>query len=179
MTQLVIALALVSAVVTAVALIIVGLGITLVIGMRTGNPRILRTVRNFNKAVTNPRQLRIAGKRGAQMSILFHRGRISGREYATPIGATATADGGFVVALPYGPGTDWLRNLRAADSAVLRTDGFDYRVDQPQIVSIESTPLATEQAAARRLFGVTSALRLRAVRVPPPAERGGAARLVE
>lgn len=165
MTGLVVALA----VAGAVALVVVGLGTTVIIGMRTGSSGMRRAMKTFNKVVTNPLQLRIAGKPGAQMSILYHRGRVSGREYATPIGAVPMAGGGFVVALPYGPGTDWLRNLRAAGSAVLRSDGFDFHVDQPQVVPIESTLFASDQAVTMRLFGVASAVRLHAARVAATA----------
>ncbi|MGZ4612806.1 MAG: hypothetical protein ACXV1K_06490 [Kineosporiaceae bacterium] len=51
--------------------------------------------------------MRTAGSPGAYASVVRHVGRTSGRRYETPVVPVAT-DGGFVVPLPYGPGTDWL-----------------------------------------------------------------------
>ena len=48
--------------------------------------------------------------------LLRHVGRASGKPYETPIMAFRTREG-FVIALTYGPGTDWQRNLEAAGAA--------------------------------------------------------------
>ncbi|RPF19928.1 nitroreductase family deazaflavin-dependent oxidoreductase [Myceligenerans xiligouense] len=137
----------------------------LVVGIRTQNPRILGVVRRFNRSVTNRAQLRTAGKKGAAMGLLHHRGRTSGRAYVTPIGPSPEP-GGFAVVLPYGPDTDWLRNLRAAGSGVLRFDGRTYRVDRPEVVPIGETVLVEREAATIRFFKVENALRLRATEFP-------------
>lgn len=141
------------------------------IGIRTQNPRLLGVVRRFNRSVTNRAQLRIAGKKGATMGLLHHRGRTSGREYVTPIGPSPEP-GGFAVVLPYGPGTDWLRNLRAAGSGVLEFDGRTYRVDHPEVVPIGETVLAEREATTIRVFKVEHALRLRAAELDD-ADGGG------
>jgi hypothetical protein len=141
---------------------LVAVGLTLLlIGIRTQNPRILGGVRRFNRATFNRAQLRMAGKEGATMGLLHHRGRSSGREYVTPLGPSAEP-GGFAVALPYGAGTDWLRNLHAAGSGVLVFDGRTYRVDNPEVVPIGETVLAEREASTIRVFNLQHALRLRA-----------------
>ena len=45
--------------------------------------------------------------------VIRHRGRKSGRAFATPVALAATRDG-FVVPLPWGDRTDWCRNVFAA-----------------------------------------------------------------
>ena len=148
------------AVLGALLLAALGLFLTLVLGMRTGNRTVLDAVRKMNRAVTNPRQMKTAGQPGSWASVIRHRGRRSGREYETPIGARETGDG-FVVSLPYGPGTDWVRNIMAAGSAVLVYDGREYIVDQPEVVPVETTRIIEDEPSTVKIFGVRSALQLR------------------
>lgn len=54
--------------------------------------------------------------------VVRHRGRRSGRVYETPVNVFPTADG-FVIALTYGTGTDWLKNVLAAGGCELQTRG--------------------------------------------------------
>ena len=93
-----------------------------VVGMRTKSPAVVDRVRRFNRAVTNPRVLRSAGTPGASAAVVRHVGRISGRSYETPVGPFAVGDD-FVIALPYGPGADWVRNVVASGSATLVHEG--------------------------------------------------------
>ena len=131
-------------------------------GMRSKSPPVLNAVRRFNRSVSNPRQMATAGAPGAYASVIRHVGRTSGREYETPIGATATEDG-FVVALPYGAGADWLKNLLASGSATIVNEGSTYRVDQPEVVAmaeaIDDFPLKEQRML--RVFGVDKSLRVR------------------
>lgn len=53
------------------------------------------------------------------LATLHHVGRSSGRRYRTPIMAFPTARG-FVVALTYGPGVQWLRNLEAGPGRLVQ-----------------------------------------------------------
>lgn len=147
------------AVIGGLVLVAAGLFLTLVFGMRTGNRTVLDAVRNMNRKVTNPQQLKTAGKAGASASIIRHRGRTSGRAYETPVGVLV-GDDGFEVALPYGPETDWVRNIMAAGSSVLVHDGQEYNVDRFEVVPIETTRYANEDPMTR-VFGVKSALLLR------------------
>jgi hypothetical protein len=133
----------------------------ILVAMRTKSPRMLGTVRRFNRAVTNRLQRSSAGKPGAYASVIRHQGRASGRSYETPIVPFPT-DGGYLVSLPYGPGTDWVQNVVASGSAVLVTDGATYRVDRPEVVAtalVEDLFPPGEQRT-HRLFRVDHCLRL-------------------
>ncbi|GAA4730752.1 hypothetical protein GCM10023216_23290 [Isoptericola chiayiensis] len=144
----------------------VAAGVGLVVTMRTKWDPGLRLVRRVNKRFTNPRVLGSAGGSGESTAVIHHVGRRSGREYATPIGPART-DLGLLVTLPYGPTTDWVRNVRAAGSARLDLDGATLRVTDPRLVDLdEAAPLlpAGERRVAR-IFGATDFLLLT---VAPP-----------
>lgn len=147
-------------------LVVAGLAVTFVVGMRTKSPTVLNAVRRSNRRFMNPRQMESAGTPGAFASIIRHTGRRSGTEYETPIGAVASDDG-FVVSLPYGSQADWLKNVLAAGSATLVHEGETYEVDQPQVVPIREAGIefSTADERAHRLFAVEECLVLR--RVPP------------
>jgi len=68
-------------------------------------------------------------------AVVRHRGRRSGKEYATPIAIRPTADG-FVLPLPWGEGTDWCRNLRAAGGGVVVWQGAEYEVTRPEVIDV-------------------------------------------
>ena len=59
--------------------------------------------------------------------VVRHRGRKSGRMFATPIAVAATGDA-FVIPLPWGERTDWCRNIVAAGGGTIRYRGSDYLV---------------------------------------------------
>jgi hypothetical protein len=118
--------------------------------------------RRVNRAVVNPRQLATAGRPGAYASVIVHTGRTCGRVYHTPVGAERTADG-FMIALVYGSGTDWLKNVLSAGSATIVHEGVSYEVDSPQVVPLADIvgDLPPGTSRSLRLFGVTEALTLR------------------
>ena len=74
----------------------------------------------------------------------------------------AAHDDSFLIALPYGPRTDWLKNVLANGAATLVVDGQAYPVDRPEVISMaEATGhFPASQQRMQRLFGVESALRL-------------------
>src|SRR2546422_7984485 len=77
---------------------------------------------------------RIAGSRLLPFwSDVRHRGRRSGRTYATPVAARRTADG-FAIPLAFGETADWPRNIMAAGEGVVRWSGREHRVIDPVIV---------------------------------------------
>jgi deazaflavin-dependent oxidoreductase (nitroreductase family) len=87
--------------------------------------------------------LRFAGSRYLRLyGVVHHRGRKSGRPYATPVVVRPTADG-FVIPLAFGEGADWFQNLRAAGGGVIRWNGADYTVVDP---------VAVDWASARQAF---------------------------
>jgi deazaflavin-dependent oxidoreductase (nitroreductase family) len=147
-----------------VGLLVVALGAIVavfVVGMRTKSPLVQDNVRRYNRAVTNPRVLRSAGSPGASASVIHHVGRTSGRSRATPVGPFAVGDG-FVIALPYGPGTDWVRNVLASGSATLVHEGSTIPIDRPEVVPVTQVieDLPASQQRVLRLFGVEECLRV-------------------
>src|SRR5919201_1658949 len=99
----------------------------------TLSPRARRLIRVAARSV-NPLVLRIAGRRWMPIvGILHHRGRRSGRTYATPLGMRPLGDG-FVMPRTFGTNAAWYHNVRAAGWAVVTWGGADHTVFQPQIV---------------------------------------------
>jgi deazaflavin-dependent oxidoreductase (nitroreductase family) len=141
--------------------------IVFVVGMRMKSPAVIDTVRRISRA-SKPYVLRTAGQPGAPASVVRHVGRTSGREYETPVTAIAT-DEGFVIALPYGQRTDWLRNVLASGSATILDEGGMYAVDQPEVIpTIVAEPdLPPQSLTVLRVLRVEECLRLR--RVPDDA----------
>jgi hypothetical protein len=93
----------------------------------------------------NPRILPVA-ERVPPFAVVEHVGRRSGRTYRTPVMAMARRrlDGGIdvVVALPYGPGVDWVRNGEAAGGLTLVRQGVRYDLDDLRLVhGPDSLPL--------------------------------------
>jgi deazaflavin-dependent oxidoreductase (nitroreductase family) len=86
----------------------------------------------------NPVAMLLAGTRVFPLyGVLEHRGRRSGKVFRTPVVVRPTRDG-FIVPMPWGEGTDWYRNVRAAGEAVIRWNGRTYPVDRPEVLDSES-----------------------------------------
>ncbi|ATY15618.1 nitroreductase family deazaflavin-dependent oxidoreductase [Amycolatopsis sp. AA4] len=114
----------------------------------------------FNRVVTNRVTKPFADKLPG-FGVIVHRGRKSGREFRTPLNIFRTADG-FVVALTYGPDTDWVRNVLAAGEAEVLTRGRKYRVRDPELVHDESRrPMPPGVRQFLGLVGVTDFLVLK------------------
>ena len=144
--------------------VVLAIGIVFFVGMRTKSPLVQNTVRRFNRAFGNPHQMKTAGTPGAYSSAIRHVGRKTGRSYETPVVPFAAPDG-FVIALPYGPDTDWIRNVLATGSATIVTEGETWLIDRPELVPTEvAAPYmpAKEQRALRR-FAVAQCLRVHRV----------------
>jgi deazaflavin-dependent oxidoreductase (nitroreductase family) len=133
----------------------------LVVGMRWKLSPVLDAVRRMNRSVTNPRVMRTAGSAGEQTSVIHHIGRKSGRAYATPVDVIPTRTG-FLIALPYGKQADWLRNVLAAGSATVITNGDRLEVDAPTIVATADVAdiIPSRTMRTLRLFGVDECLHL-------------------
>ena len=78
--------------------------------------------------------------------------------------AVETGDG-FVIALPYGPNTDWLKNVVASGSATVVHEGSTYLVDHPEIVpmSVAVPHFSPKDQRTHRIFGVDQCLLVRRV----------------
>ena len=148
-----------------------GLVAVFLVGMRRKYPPVVDTVRRLARDVGNPRLLRFAGGPGAIASVVHHVGRTSGRQYRTPVTAVPTGDG-FVIALPYGPNTDWLKNVLASGSAELVHDGQTFAVDRPEVITSSEAAqhFSSWQRRVLGTFGVTECLYLR--RSDPDATGG-------
>jgi len=123
------------AILVVVVLALAALAIGFVMAWRKKSGLVLGPIIWMSKKVMNPMQMRFAGTPGAYASIVRHRGRISGAEYATPVGVVADGDA-FLVALPYGARAQWLRNVLAAGSATLVHEGTTYQVDRPELIAL-------------------------------------------
>jgi deazaflavin-dependent oxidoreductase (nitroreductase family) len=79
--------------------------------------------------------LRIAGRRHMPIvGVVHHRGRKTGREYATPLGVRAAPGGGFVMPLTFGHASQWYQNILAAGGCVITYRGADHPVAGPVVV---------------------------------------------
>ncbi|MGA8046187.1 MAG: nitroreductase family deazaflavin-dependent oxidoreductase [Dermatophilaceae bacterium] len=88
-----------------------------------------RAVAKANRFTVNPVARLVAG-RAPGFAVVRHRGRRSGREYATPINVFRVPSG-FMTALTYGPDTDWMRNLTARGGGTLLHRGREIPVGAP------------------------------------------------
>ena len=93
------------------------------LALRHGGARVRDEVRAFNKRLLNPAMMKLAGRRHWYAAVIRHKGRRSGREYATPVVAVPVAADAFIIPLPYGEGVDWLKNVLAAKRATLESKG--------------------------------------------------------
>lgn len=118
---------------------IAGVGAVLWVGFtisfRTKFRPVQDAIRRLNRAFTNPRVLRSAGTPGASASVVHHVGRVSGAEYQTPV-VVVPAEPGLVIALPYGPGVDWVRNVFASSEATIQHEGTPIRAVGPRLASM-------------------------------------------
>ena|SRR5256885_903279 len=91
----------------------------------------------------------VAGRRFTPLwGLMRHRGRRSGRLYATPV-VLRPVPGGFVVPLPWGPTTDWCRNVLAAGRAEVRWKGRDRAVERPEVVLVAAVKGAFDPFSQR------------------------------
>ncbi len=167
----------IGAVIAGLVLALAAVGLVYVVGMRRKSPMVLRGVRWFSRSVVNPRMMRTAGTPGAYASVIGHVGRRTGRAYRTPVVAEPTDDG-FVIALPYGTTSNWVKNVLAGGSATIVHEGSTYRVDRPEVVpmalTVDHFPVKDQRAHAR--FRIDQCVRLRRVdRQGPPRQVAGGA----
>ena len=125
------------------------------------NGSIQNALRLFTRAM-RPLALRSAGKEGSNTSVVRHVGRRSGRTYETPVVAVPHDDS-FLIALPYGERTDWLKNVLDKGSAAIMTDGHTYQVDRPEVIPMaEATGyFRPREQRMHRQFRVDAVLQVR------------------
>jgi deazaflavin-dependent oxidoreductase (nitroreductase family) len=105
--------------------------------------------------------MRSAGREHSNTAVVRHVGRRSGRTYETPVVAVEHEDG-FLIALPYGERTDWMKNVLAHGTATVVTHGHFYDVDEPHVVPMtEATRFfASKEQRLHRRFGVATCLQV-------------------
>jgi deazaflavin-dependent oxidoreductase (nitroreductase family) len=119
---------------------------------------LLRFIARISAPLARP----LAGRRLIRLwAVLSHRGRSSGRSYSIPV-AVARVPDGFVVPVPFGERTQWVKNVLAAGGCRLRWAGRDYELVDPEIVGRQSGA-----AAFGRILGPTSIDRFLRLRDAP------------
>lgn len=74
-------------------------------------------------------------------AIVEHQGRRSGQTYRTPVAIGRTRDG-FVIPIPFGEGTQWVKNVQAAGGCRVTWKGREFDLVRPAVIG------ATEAAPA-------------------------------
>lgn len=126
---------------------------------RTKNPVVHGAIRRLNRRVTNPKQLQTAGQPGAYASVVHHTGRRSGTAYRTPVVVQPAGDALFV-ALPYGPGADWVQNVLSAGGATIEHEGATLHATDPRLVPVEEANphFPVKEQRMHRVYGVRDVL---------------------
>ncbi len=104
--------------------------------------------------VTAPVALALSGRRWFPLwAIVHHRGRRSGTPYATPVAVIPTgATDTFLIGLPWGPKTNWARNVLAAGGATVTWKGSDHEATEPRLIETKDAA-ALSKPLFRRVVG--------------------------
>jgi deazaflavin-dependent oxidoreductase (nitroreductase family) len=109
--------------------------------------------------VFNPIIALISGRRHFPLvATLVHRGRRSGREYRTPVGARIIGDRVWIP-LSFGTRSDWCRNVLAAGGCEVHWKGVRHGAYGPRVVG------RAEARAAIAAFPFVQRLTLRLIRL--------------
>ena len=128
---------------------------------------IPRMVRQWNTAGLNRVTRRIAPWMPG-FGVVMHRGRRSGRLYQTPVNVFVIEDG-YVLALTYGPDTDWVKNVLAAGGCELRTRGRVIRLVSPRLFHDEARRgIRPLERQVLRVIGVADFLSLKTAPAAAP-----------
>ncbi len=96
------------------------------------------------------------------LGVLHHRGRTSGRAYATPLGMRQLGDT-FVMPRTFGENASWYLNVIAAGSCTATYRGRDYKLIDPQVIGYAAAAAAFPryERLQFRLVGINEYLSLR------------------
>jgi len=111
---------------------------------------IPKSVARINRLVTN----RVTGTFAGTLpgfGVVLHQGRRSGRAYRTPVNVFRQPHG-YVVALTYGPDSDWVKNVLAAHGCTMRVRGRRVDLVDPRVV--RDTTRRGVPAGVRQILGV-------------------------
>ena len=103
---------------------------------------------------SGPVAIALSGRRWFPLwAIMHHRGRRSGTPYAVPVAVIPTGRSGIVlIGLPWGPKTNWARNVLAAGGARLTWKGQDHRLTEPRVIEAAEA-VALAKPFYRRVVG--------------------------
>ena len=101
-----------------------------------------------------PLALAVSGRRWFPLyAIVHHHGRRSGTPYATPVAVVPTVTTDVIlIGLPWGPKTNWARNVLAAGGASLTWKGQELQATDPRIVEAADAA-ALAKPMFRRVIG--------------------------
>lgn len=120
---------------------------------------IPRVVGRLNKVGFNRVSTPVARRLGG-FAVVHHVGRRSGRAFRTPVNLFPT-EGGYVIALTYGPDTDWVKNILAAGGCDVETRGRRVPCTRPRVYRDPGRRhIRPVEAAVLRLIGVEEFLSL-------------------
>lgn len=125
-------------------------------------PRARRVVRFFAGFI-NPLSLLIAGRGWMPiLGVIHHRGRNSGRMYATPLGMRPLGDT-FVMPRTFGHNAAWYLNTTAAGWCVVTYKGRDYTLIEPHVIDYATAAPAFPryELLQFRLVGINEYLQMR------------------
>lgn len=114
--------------------------------LRTKPDRGLQIARRLFGHSLNPILLWFTERFHIDQPVVYHIGRKSGREYATPLCVSPTR-AGYIVPAAFGPDVDWLANLRATPRTRLTYGGKTLPVIAEVIDADEAIRLAGGAAA--------------------------------
>ena len=121
---------------------------------------IPRAVRRWNKVGLNRATRHIAPWMPG-FGVVVHHGRHSGRCYQTPVNVFPAEDG-YLLALTYGPDTDWVKNVLVAGGCELQTRGRTIRLVSPHLYHDESRRgIRPVERQILRILGVADFLSLK------------------
>ncbi|MBE3560587.1 MAG: hypothetical protein IMW89_15410 [Ktedonobacteraceae bacterium] len=121
-------------------------------------------MRSFNKRFINRITRHFVNLSRGPFAVIRHVGRRSGKTYETPIFVFPVEDG-FVIALTYGPGVDWYRNVLATGSCTLLWHRKVYALGKPEPATVSTVNVVALRpgigllhkhrvpGACKRLFG--------------------------
>jgi deazaflavin-dependent oxidoreductase (nitroreductase family) len=109
-----------------------------------------RWLARLNLRVTN-RILGPIAEHAPGMGIVIHEGRKTNRRYRTPVMVFRHGDR-FVIALTYGPESQWVKNVLAHGGCDFETRGRTFHLSQPRMIHDQRRSLMP--AAVRLALGI-------------------------
>src|SRR5437870_2514540 len=119
----------------------------------TFGPRARNAIR-FVARFVNPLTLLVAGRSWMRIvGVIHHRGRKTGRIYATPLGMPLT----------FGDSAAWYRNVSASGSCEVTYMGRNYTLTEPEVIDYETAAPAFPryELLQFRFVGIAQYLRMR------------------